>query len=335
MACFSRCEARGAARSVSILERHSTPTGALDLPSLRKARSIRPGARIGIAAPAGPIDSERLTAGEALIRELGFEPVSRPDILDRSGYLAGSDERRAAELAQWVDDPDVAAIWCARGGYGTSRILGMLSPERFRSARKPLVGYSDISSLLLWQRRRAGLMGIHGPMFDGPGALSSEAVGSLLYGLTGRGSKPVFSGRAVVGGRGTGRLIGGSLSLVVASLGTPWEITTSGAILMLEEVTEAPYRIDRMLDQLKAAGKFDRVMGVGIGEMTHCEDDRYPERDVETVLRECLEPLGVPLVFDLPFGHGGRNLAWPHGARAWIDGDRGELELLESAVSSR
>lgn len=305
------------------------------MPSLKKARAIRPGARVGIAAPAGPIDADRLEAGEQLIRRMGFEPVRRADVTARLGYLAGDDERRAAELAELVEDPDIQAILCARGGYGASRIIGRLDPARFRAARKPLVGYSDVTTLLLWQRRRAGLMGIHGPMLERSEPLAPDVVSSLSRALTGAGTPAPLVGRPMRGGWAEGRLTGGSLSLTVASLGTPWEVDTRGAILMLEDITEPPYRIDRMLQQLLAAGKLASVVGVGVGVMRDCDDGRYPDRDLECVLRDALEPLGVPVVVDMPFGHGPCNLAWPHGGRAAIDGDRGEVELLESAVAAR
>ena len=125
------------------------------------------------------------------------------------------------------------------------------------------------------------------------------------------------------------------MTLVTASLGTPWEVDTRGAILMLEEVSEPPYRIDRQLQQLRAAGKLDALVGVGLGEMVNCGDDRYPEPDLESILKEILGPLGVPVVCQLPFGHGASNFCWPVGGRAALDGDRGELELLDSAVSAR
>lgn len=305
------------------------------MPSLKKARAIRPGARIGIAAPAGPIDPERLEAGEQLIRRMGFEPHRRGDVTARFGYLAGDDDRRAAELAGLIDDPDVAAVLCARGGYGASRIVERLDAARVRAARKPLVGYSDITTLLLWQRRRAGLMGIHGPMLERAEPLDQAAVSALSRALTGAGTPPSLVGRPLQGGWAEGRLTGGSLTLTVASLGTPWEVDTRDAILLIEDVTEPPYRIDRMLQQLSAAGKLATLAGVGVGSMLDCEDERYPERDLETVLREALQPLAVPVVVGLPFGHGPDNLAWPHGGRAAIDGDRGEIELLESAVAAR
>jgi len=289
---------------------------------------------VGIAAPAGVVDPDRLEAGEQMLRRLGFEPVRRADLLDRNGYLAGSDERRAAELTEWVRDPDVEAIVCARGGYGSSRILGQLDAKLFRKAGKPLVGYSDITSLLLWQRKLAGLMGIHGPMLERDG-LSDDVATSLVRALTGSGPPLRLPGKTLTGGWAEGRLVGGSLSLVVASLGTPWEIDTRDAILMLEEVGEPPFRVDRMLAQLAAAGKLQVAAGVAFGCMEGCEDPRYPDRDVDLVLGEAVAELGLPAIHGLPFGHGAHNLAWPFGGRAAIDGDRGEVELLDSAVAAR
>ena len=305
------------------------------MPAIKKARAIRRGAVVGIAAPAGPIDAERIEAGEALLRRLGFEPQRQADLGDRLGYLAGDDPRRASELMALIDDAKVEAIVCARGGYGSARILSRLDPARVRKARKPLVGYSDITSLLLWQRRIAGLMGIHGPMLERGSALDAESERALVRALTGAGPLPRLGGHTRVGGWGEGRLTGGSLSLVVASLGTPFEIDTRDAILMLEDTGEPPYRIDRMLEQLRAAGKLDGLVGIGLGSFDGCEDARYPDRELEDVLADALDGLGVPVVDGLPFGHGDVNLAWPMGARAAIDGDRGEVELLESAVAAR
>jgi len=305
------------------------------VPTLKKARAIRPGASIGIAAPAGVVDPERLEVGEEMLRRLGFEPVRRADLVGRKGYLAGDDERRAAELMELIRDPEVEAIICARGGYGSSRIIDRLDADEFRRARKPLMGYSDITTLLLWQRRAAGLMGIHGPMLERAEPLDAEVTTSLVRALTGTGPQPRLTGCSLAGGWAEGRLTGGSLSLTVASLGTPWEIDARGAILMLEDIGEPPYRLDRMLQQLLWAGKLADVVGVGIGSTFRCDDDRYPDLDVDAVLQSALAALGVPVVTGLPFGHDGQNLCWPHGGRAAIDGDRGEIELLESAVAAR
>jgi muramoyltetrapeptide carboxypeptidase len=305
------------------------------MPAIKRARAIRRGAVVGIAAPAGPIYAERLEAGEAMLRQIGFEPYRRADLTDRLGYLAGDDPRRADEFMALIDDPKVEAIVCARGGYGSARIVSRLDAKRVRAARKPLVGYSDITTLLLWQRRVAGLMGIHGPMLERGGPLDAESERALVRALTGAGPLPSIVGTARVGGWGEGRLVGGSLSLIVASLGTPFEIDTRGAILMLEDIGEPPYRVDRMLEQLRAAGKLDGLVGIGLGDFEGCDDSRYPDRGLDDVLGDALEGLGVPVVAELGFGHAAVNLAWPFGARAAIDGDRGEIELLESAVAAR
>ena len=305
------------------------------MPSLRRPRAIRPGARIAVAAPAGPVDPESLEAGRQSLEGLGFEVVYRDDILDRDGYLAGSDDRRAAELMEFIRDPEVDAIVCARGGYGCHRILDALDPREFRAASKPLVGYSDVTTLLLWQRKHAGLLGIHGPMFEKKDALQGESGSALVRVLQGTGPLPRYEGETRVAGWGEGRLVGGSLSVCVASLGTPWELDTRDAILMLEDITELPYRIDRMLQQLRAAGKLDRVAGIGLGGFTECDDARYPEWTVDRLFDEVFGDLGVPVVQGLPFGHGVVNRPWPFAGRAALDGARGELELLESAVSMR
>jgi muramoyltetrapeptide carboxypeptidase len=305
------------------------------VPSLRRPRAIRPGARIAIAAPAGPVDPEALDSGRTALERLGFETVAREDVLDRDGYLAGSDDRRAAELMEFVRDPGIDAILCARGGYGCHRIVDSLDSSAFREAAKPLVGYSDITTLLLWQRKHAGLLGIHGPMLEKKDSLGGEAGSALIRALQGTGPLPRYAGQTLVGGWGEGRLVGGSLTVCVASLGTPWEIDTRDSILMLEDVTELPYRIDRMLQQLRAAGKFDRAVGIALGGFTDCDDERYPDWTVERLFDEVFGSLAIPVVAGLPFGHGGQNRPWPFAGRAAIDGSRGELEILESAVTTR
>jgi len=305
------------------------------VPSLRRPRAIRPGARIAIAAPAGPVDPEAFASGRTALERLGFETVARDDVLDRDGYLAGSDDRRAAELMEFVRDPAIDAILCARGGYGCHRIVDSLDPTAFRKAAKPLVGYSDITTLLLWQRKRAGLLGIHGPMLEKKDSLAGEAGSALIRALQGTGPLPRYAGQTLVAGWGEGRLVGGSLTVCLASLGTSWEIDTRDCILMLEDVTEPPYRIDRMLQQLRAAGKFDRVVGIALGGFTDCDDERYPDWTVERLFGEVFGSLGIPVVAGLPFGHGDENRPWPFAGRGAIDGSRGELEILESAVTTR
>ena len=305
------------------------------MPRIRKARTLRPGATIGIAAPGGPVDPERLEAGEDWLRALGFEPHRRSDLTARSGYLAGDDDRRASEFMELIEDPAVDGIVCARGGYGCQRIVSLLDAERVRRAAKPLVGYSDVITLLLWQWRRAGLVGFHGPMLERSVSLTAESGEALVAALTGRDVPRRLAGEARVTGWAEGRLAGGSLSLLVASLGSPWELDARQAILLIEEIGEEPYRIDRMLQQLRAAGKLDGVVGVGVGQMVGCESTRYPKPTACEVIEEILTPLGVPVVVNLPFGHSDHHLAWPFGGRAAIDGVRGEIELLEGGVTAR
>jgi muramoyltetrapeptide carboxypeptidase len=301
-------------------------------PRLRKPRALRPGGTIGVAAPGGAVERDLLLAGLGLLERHGFRTRVRDDVLARHGYLAGDDARRAGELTELVADPAVDAILCARGGYGCDRIIPRLDARAFRAAAKPLVGYSDITALLLWQRRQAGLTGFHGPMLERGADVDAEVFAALLAALAGE-RLPALRGMPRGGGAATGRLVGGSLTLVAASLGTSWEIDTRGAILLIEDCGERPYRLDRMLQQLRGAGKLAGVAGVGIGDVSSCHDPKYPTPEVEQVLEETLRPLRVPLVLGLPFGHTPRNRAWPFGARATIDGRRGEVKILEAGVA--
>jgi muramoyltetrapeptide carboxypeptidase len=299
---------------------------------LRKPRALRRGDTLGIAAPGGPVDPERVALGVARLERAGFRTFHRADLFARRGYLAGDDARRRDELHQLVADPQIHGIVCARGGYGCDRILESLDPAAFRAAAKPLVGYSDVTALLLWQARCAGLAGFHGPMLEREGAEADAAVDELAAWLTGERPPPaVLAGEPLAPGLAEGRLVGGSLTLVVASLATPWEVETEGAILLLEDVSERPYRVDRMLRQLRASGRLDAVAGVGFGDFGSCLDDRYGSC-VDDVLAECAAWLGRPCVRGLPFGHVAANAAWPVGGRAILDGDCGEVRILERGV---
>jgi muramoyltetrapeptide carboxypeptidase len=304
------------------------------VPRLRKPRALASGATIGIAAPAFAVDPERLAFGCQRLEAAGYRVVRRDDLLDQQGYLAGSDRRRAAEFMELVDDPEVDAILCARGGYGCHRIMAGLDPQRVRAAAKPLIGFSDVTTLLLWQRRVAGLVGFHGPMFDaveGPSDAELERLGRCLAGEI----PAPLAGEAGGGGRAEGRLVGGSLTLLAASLGTPWEVETRGALLLFEDVGEKPYALDRLLQQLQAGGKLAGALGFGVGRLTGCVDPKRDTPTAQQVVREILEPLGKPLVFGLPFGHGSPNLVWPLGVRGRLDGTRGELAVLEAGVRKR
>jgi muramoyltetrapeptide carboxypeptidase len=271
-------------------------------------------------------------AGCRLLESAGFRTYRRPDLVARRGYLAGDDARRIDELMQLWSDPDIDGIVCARGGYGCDRILSRLDPRLVREARKPLVGYSDVTALLLWQRREAKLGGFHGPMLERGAELDPGSFRALLDWLTGAPPPAVaLRGCGAFPGEATGWLVGGSLTLVAASLGTPWEIETQGCVLLLEEVNERPYRVDRMLQQLRAAGKLAGLAGIGFGDLSTCADDRYGSC-VEDVVDELLAELCLPAATGLPFGHVPVNTPWPVGVRATIDGSRGEVRILERGV---
>ena len=303
--------------------------------ALRKPRALRAGATVGIAAPGGPVSAESLEAGEALLRAAGFQVARRDDLLSRTGYLAGDDARRAGELMELVTDARVDAIVCARGGYGCDRVIPLLDAEKVRAAAKPLVGYSDITALLLWQLRVARLMGFHGPMLDRGADVETLAFDGMLAQLCGEAALPlVMTGSGGEGASASGPLVGGSLTLVVSSLGTSWEIESRGAILLLEEVGERPYRVDRMLQQLLAAGKLTEVAAVGLGKFADCHDSRYPEPTVHEVIENVLRSLGVPFVTGLCFGHVKENYAWPLGARATLNGEGAELSIEERGVEA-
>jgi muramoyltetrapeptide carboxypeptidase len=280
------------------------------------------------------VEVAALEAGEAQLRQAGFHTVRREDLTDRSGYLAGDDRRRARELMELIEDDAVDAILCARGGYGCHRIVADLDPLRVRAAAKPLIGFSDVTTLLLWQRKRAGLIGFHAPMLERRVGMLPEELDSLVR-VLGGAPAPALMGEARGGGRGEGRLVGGSLTLLAASLGTPWEVNTRGAILLFEEVGEKPYAIDRILQQLRAAGKLEALAGVGVGHLLDCVDPKRETPSAEEVVLEALAPLGIPLVLGLPFGHGRPNLSWPFGVRGLLDGERGALEILEAGVGRR
>jgi len=305
----------------------------------RRAARLRPRALerdawIGVCATSGPVgDREALEAGIAWFENRG-QRVRRAAHLDsRRGYLAGSDDERLADLVELLAAPEVGAIVIARGGYGSSRFLSRLDPRLVRRARKPIAGYSDVTSLLLWLDVRARMLAIHGPMLDR--ADCSEAARERLLALL-RGDpagQALLHGSGLRPGRARGRLVGGNLRTIAASLGTPWEIDTRGAILFLEEIGEQPYSIDRSLVQLREAGKLAEAAGVAFGGIVNCEAKRYPETSAPDAIREILlDCVDGPIAVDLPFGHIADHRALGFGASAELDGSSGTLRSSEPVV---
>lgn len=304
------------------------------MPRLRKCRALPSDATVALVAPAFAADGERVARGAEKLRAAGLKVRQREDLFATRGYLAGEDARRARELMEAVEDDAVHAILCVRGGWGSHRIVPLLDAARVRAAAKPLVGFSDVTTLLLWQRRLAGLVGFHGPMLEREAGPGDAELDQLLRALRGEPLAPL-RGEGLGGGRAEGRLVGGSLTLLAASLGTPWEVETRGAILLFEDVGEKPYALDRLLHHLRAAGKLDGLRGIGVGALTGCEDPKRATPTARDVVEEMLRSLAVPRVVGLPFGHGRPNLTWPLGVRALLDGEGGELRILEAGVTRR
>ncbi len=296
-------------------------------------RPLTPGSTIGVCAPAGPVDEKALAAGIAWLEESGYQVRCGSHLRVQDGYLAGTDAQRLGDLLELLRAPEVRGVVLARGGYGIARILRKLDPQELREARKLFVGYSDATSLLLFMRRHAGLASVHGPMLERP-ELTAAARARWLAVVRGEpAAAEPLRGAGRTGGRARGSLVGGNLTVLVSSLGTPWELDTRGAILFLEEIDEEPYAIDRMLVQLREAGKLSELAGVAIGQLVGCRSERYPEPSAREVLRGVLErEFDGPIVEDLPIGHVVDHRAIGFGVRAELDGEEGTLRLLEAVV---
>jgi len=306
-----------------------------------KPPALRPGDKVGIAAPASNIKSELLQQGCEELRRLGYEPFYFESIFEQDLYFAGSVERRARELEAMFARDDIRAIICARGGYGSNYLPLVLNPQQIVSHPKILVGYSDITTLVCCMADSANFVTFHGPMVtkdfaveDGVDLASwTAAVGGASEWEIGAGSGAL----ALAGGEAEGVLYGGCLSMLVASLGTKHEIRTDGTILFMEDVAAKPFQIDRMLMQLKLAGKLSGVRGIVFGEMMDCRQSPAQDYTLEEVVMRVIGDLGIPVAFGLRSGHTSRaNITLPIGVRARLEvGDQVKLRILEAATEKR
>ncbi len=296
-------------------------------------QTLKSGDLIGVLAPASPVAAHKLPAVQALYARWGFSVRLYPSCHADTGYLAGSDATRLADLHAALADPEVAAIHCLRGGYGTMRLLDAVDTELLRRSRKLLIGYSDITALHgLWALN--GLPSLHAPMpasdLIQPGREDDEAalLQVLRHGLrAGQILAPKLHAEAPhVSGQAQGRLVGGNLSLVAALLGTPWAWDMRGAILFLEDINEELFRVDRLLTQLRLAGAMDAVAGVVLGSFTEAT---YPQ----ALLQQMLGGLNKPVLAGWPTGHGTPHQPLPMGARVALDATAGTLTLLETVLA--
>jgi muramoyltetrapeptide carboxypeptidase len=279
--------------------------------------SLAPGDAIAVVAPSSPFPHDELWRGLAWLRAR-YRVHLRADALTRDGYLAGNDERRLGELSAALLDDEVKAVVAARGGYGALRLLAKLPWDRIAAKPKWIVGFSDITALhaMAW---RAGIASVHSPNVTGLGRDSSVALrASWLAALERPAAPRAWENLGVVrGGTASGPLVGGNLTLVHAMAAAGRLAIPQGAVLALEEVSEAPYRIDRMLTSLELGGHFDRVAGLVFGSFTAC-DARADGRSAEDVLEEFGRRLGIPVLIDAPFGHGVENDSFVLGADVQI-----------------
>lgn len=308
-----------------------------------KPPALQAGDTIGIIAPASNIKRERLEAGCDALEKLGYKSFYLDSITKKNLYFAGSADRRGRELEEMFCRDEVRAIICARGGYGANYLLNTLNLDKIKAHPKIFVGYSDITSLLTYISDSTGLITFHGPMVTKDFAHSDGVdLASWAAALTGASEwnlelGPESGAKSLVAGSAEGVLYGGCLSMLVASLSTRYEIHTEGTILFIEDVAAKPYQIDRMLMQLKLAGKLAEVRGIVFGEMLECLQNKDQDYTLEEVVLRLVGDLGVPVVFGLRSGHvSRRNITLPLGVRAALNvGKReGSLRILESATTS-
>lgn len=300
------------------------------------------GMTIGVIAPSSSIRDDRLETGIAVIEKAGFNVIRGDHLSDRHGYLAGVDRARGAELTRMFERPDVNAVFCVRGGYGACRMVEYVDWGVVMRKPKVFVGYSDITTLHLAMERFAGLVTIHGPVVVSHGQRLSETCSSTFWRMV-REPKPfglLDTGKAKIqtvrAGRVTGRLAGGCLSILAGAVGTPEAPDFAGRIVLLEDVGEPVYRIDRYLVQLKRAGLLQQAAGFVIGVVTGWRAEEKIEDPVitpEDVWRDHILPLGKPAIAGFPFGHEPNPLTLPLGCLAELDADSGTLSILEPAVS--
>lgn len=308
---------------------------------------LAPASRVALVAPAGPLgERDDLTRGIELCQALGWVAAPGVHTLERHGYLAGADAARLEDLNTALRDPTIDAVWCLRGGYGMTRILPQVDFDALGRWPKPVIGFSDITVLLLAVHQRTGLIAFHGPMARAPlSRFSHEHLLEALSrvepaGLLGRLPAPdgVLVPRApritaIHGGSAEGPLMGGNLTLLLALAGTSFFPDLDGALLFLEDVGEDLYRVDRLLAQLRMMGELDKLAGVIIGQFTEMKKGTSDGAlGFDEVLFTYFGPLEIPVAYGFPIGHVDDQWTLPVGVRARLDADAGEVELLEGAV---
>ena len=296
---------------------------------LRPFQPLSAGSRVSLVAPSGPLKPGDLDRAVANTKQLGWEPVVGSFVNSSEGYFAGNDELRLDDFNEALRDDSVDAIWCLRGGYGAMRLVENLDYDALKRRPKAIIGFSDVTALHCAVALRADLWSIHGPTARGTLTPLSE---KSLRAAASRADQPAGEApdaRTLVRGRARGRLMGGNLSVLAALHGTPFQPDYQGAILVLEDVNEAPYRIERMLLQLRLSGHLQQCAGIAFGQFTNPTDDPSlgGTRSLEVVLAEAAELAGVPAIAGIPLGHIEEQWSLPMGAEAELDADAKSLTI--------
>jgi muramoyltetrapeptide carboxypeptidase len=297
---------------------------------LIKPAPLHPKDTLGIVAPAGPYDPKRFNEGIEVIRSLGFEVVIPENLRERNGFLAGSDDHRAAIINNMFRDSDIQGLICARGGYGSMRILDLIDYDLIRDNPKVLIGYSDISALIasIWQRCR--LVTFHGPVVTSLGKASRQTKDAFVKAISSSEEIEVKAGSPVIirGGKCSGIVGGGNLATLCHLLGTSHVPDFSGHILVLEDTDEPPYKVDRMLFQMKTAGFFKDVAGVILGSFENCGDTQ----GIYAIVERIFQDRDIPILAGFDIGHGPVNITIPMGLKAEMITDSGIFRYSEPAT---
>lgn len=311
------------------------------LPKRIKPAALVPGDVVGIIAPASNIDRDMLAAGCEVLRSLGYKPFYFDSIFEQELYFAGPPERRVREFEEMFERDEVKAIICARGGYGSNYLLQAVDCEKIVKHPKIFAGYSDLTTMLTYISDACGLVTFHAPMvtkdFALPNGVDLQSWQAAVSGTSAWTVRPDSGARPLVAGSAQGNLYGGCLSILVASLGTPFEIWTEGTILFIEDAGTKPYQIDRMLMQLKLAGKLSGVRGIIFGEMLDCMQHKDQGYALEQIVLRLVGDLGIPVAYGMRAGHvSHENITLPIGVRAELKVSESEvrLSILESATDA-
>jgi muramoyltetrapeptide carboxypeptidase len=304
-----------------------------------KPRALRPGDRVALVAPASPFSRDAFDAGLAELRRIGFDPVYDDSVFARQRYVAGDPETRAAAFRKAWSDPSIAALIAVRGGYGSVQLLPLLDVAEIQRTAKAFIGYSDTTSLLAWLTGACGIVSFHGPMIDGrfekgDAGYDPDTFTRILMRAEPPGAITHPSLTVLRDGDAAGVLLGGTLTQLLASLGTPYAFDPPrGHILFIDEVGERPYRIDRMITQLALAGVLARASGLVFGELPRCDEPGADGPAIREVVADLVSTFRGPVLFGLPSGHtSGATLTLPFGVRARVITRPAPALIIEEAA---